>query len=60
MKFLSLTTADKQLRERYRQRHADQQATLQQLCSRHRMTWLPLLTADDPLRALQRGLGVYA
>jgi uncharacterized protein (DUF58 family) len=60
MKFLSLTTADKQLRERYRQRHAAQQATLQQLCSRHRMTWLPLLTADDPLRALQRGLGVCA
>ena len=59
-KFLSLITADKQMRERYRQRHATQQATLQQLCSRHRMTWLPLLTADDPLRALQRGLGVFA
>lgn len=60
VKFLSVMTADKQLRERYRQRFAAQQATLRQLCSRHRMNWLPLLTADDPLRALQRGLGVPA
>ena len=60
VKILSVMTADKQLRERYRQRFAAQQAALQQLCSRHRMNWLPLLTADDPLRALQRGLGVLA
>lgn len=60
VKFLSVMTADKHLRERYRQRFAAQQAALQQLCSRHRMNWLPLLTADDPLRELQRGLGVLA
>lgn len=60
VKFLSVMTADKHLRERYRQRFAAQQAALQQLCSCHRMNWLPLLTADDPLRALQRGLGVLA
>jgi uncharacterized protein (DUF58 family) len=57
-KFLSVMTGDKALRERYRQRFLAQQATLQQLCNQHRMRWLPLLTADDPLRALQRGLGV--
>lgn len=58
--FLTLTTEDPRLRERYRQRFAAQQAGLQRLCRRHGMTLLPLVTADDPLAALQRGLGIRA
>jgi len=56
--FLNLMTSDKNLRLRYRQRFLDQQASLQLLCSRHRMTWLSLMTPDNPLQALQRSLGV--
>lgn len=59
-RLLSVMTSDKQLRERYRQQFQNQQTTLQQLCKQHGMAWLPLVTADDPLRALQRGLGVRA
>lgn len=56
--FMTLATANKHLREQYRARFIQQQETLQQLCRRHKMTLLPLGTADEPLPALQRGLGV--
>lgn len=56
--FMTLATANKHLREQYRARFIRQQEALQQLCRRHRMTLLPLGTADEPLPALQRGLGV--
>ncbi len=58
--FLTLATEDPALRERYRLRFIAQQAELRQLCRRHGMTLLPLGTADDPLAALQRGLGIRA
>lgn len=56
--FMTLATANKHLREHYRSRFVEQQEALQQLCRRHKMTLLPLGTADEPLRALQQGLGV--
>ncbi len=56
--FMTLATENPQLRERYRSRFIRQQEELQQLCRRYKMTLLPLGTADEPLRALQQGLGV--
>ncbi|MFA6970786.1 MAG: DUF58 domain-containing protein [Gallionella sp.] len=56
--FMTLFTTDDRLRERYRARFIQQQQELQQLCRRYRMKLLSLGTADDPLRALQQGLGV--
>jgi uncharacterized protein (DUF58 family) len=56
--FMTLFTSDKRMREDYRARFVTQQEALQQLCRRYRMRLLPLGTADDPLRALQQGLGV--
>jgi len=56
--FMTLFTSDSRLRESYRARFISQQEALQQLCRRYRMKLLLLGTADDPLRALQRGLGV--
>lgn len=56
-RFLSLDSADTALRERYRQRHAAHLDGLQQLCRRQRITLLPLPTGEEPLAALQRGLG---
>lgn len=56
--FMTLATANNRLRERYHSRFVQQQEELQQLCRRHKMTLLPLGTADEPLRALQQVLGV--
>lgn len=56
--FMTMATENQHLRERYRSRFAQRQEELQQLCRRHKMTLLPLGTADEPLRALQQGLGV--
>lgn len=56
--FMTLATANKRLRAQYHARFIRQQEALQQLCRRHQMTLLPLGTADEPLRALQQGLGV--
>ncbi len=58
--FMTLFTTDQRLREGYRARFVRQQLELQQLCRRYRMKLLSLGTADDPLRALQHGLGVRA
>ncbi|WP_413436493.1 DUF58 domain-containing protein [Sulfuriferula sp. GW1] len=57
-RFLTLATEDTQLRERYREGFIQQQAVLQQLCRRYGMTLLSLTTAEDPLAALRRGLGM--
>ncbi len=57
-RFLTLATEDTQLRERYRQGFIQQQAVLQQLCRRYGMTLVSLTTAEDPLAALRRGLGM--
>ena len=57
-RFLTLATEDTHVRERYRQGFIQQQAALQQLCRRYGMTLLPLTTAEDPLAALRRGLGM--
>lgn len=56
--FMTLLTANNNLRETYRIRFIQQQQELQQYCRRHNMTLLSLGTGDDPLIALQRGLGV--
>ena len=55
---VTLDTDAKTLRENYRQRFAQQQIALQDLCRKHRMNLLRLSTADMPLRALQTGLGL--
>ena len=55
--FLTMATASNALRERYHARFVQQQDVLKQLCRRYKMTFLPLSTVDDPLRALQQGLG---
>ena len=57
-RFLTLATEDTQLRERYREGFIQQQAVLQQLCRRYGMTRVSLTTAEDPLAALRRGLGM--
>ncbi len=57
-RFLTLATDDTQLRERYRQSFIQHQAVLQQLCRRYGMTRVSLTTAEDPLAALRRGLGM--
>jgi len=56
--YLSVAAEDPRYRQRYRQRFAAQQEQLQQLCRRHGMTLLPLGTAEEPLGALQRGMGM--
>lgn len=57
-RFLTLATGDRHLRESYRQSFIQQQTALQQLCRRYGMTLLSLTTAEGPLAALQRGLGL--
>jgi uncharacterized protein (DUF58 family) len=57
-RFLTVMAEDNNLRSRYRERFISQQEALRQLCRRHRMNWVPLVTAEDPLGVLQRGLGV--
>ncbi len=56
--FMTLFTSGNKLRAVYRDRFIQQQQALQHLCRRNRMTLLPLGTEEDPLRALQNGLGV--
>jgi len=56
--FLTIATADASLRTRYRQNFEQQQERLRQLCQRHRMTLVPMTTAEEPQQALQRCLGV--
>ncbi len=56
--FLNVTAEDPRYRQRYRQRFATQQEQLRQLCRRHGMTLLTLATAEEPLAALQRGMGI--
>jgi len=58
--FMTMFTSDSRLREQYRARFIRQQEALKQLCRRYRMKLLAMDTAEDPLRALQRGLGVKA
>ncbi len=57
-RFLALETGDARRRERYRRQHAERQEALKALCRRKQVTWLPVSTAEDPLSALQRVLGV--
>ena len=56
-RYLGMTTGDPDYRQRYRQRFAARREQLQQLCRRHGMKLLTLSTAEEPLAALQRGLG---
>ncbi len=56
--FMTLYTSDARLREEYQARFVRQQEALRQLCRRYRMTSLSLGTAEEPLAALQRALGV--
>lgn len=55
---LQLNTADRKLRQEYRQRFDQRQSELAKLCRQHRMYLLPLSTQDDVLSSLQQGLGV--
>lgn len=57
---LQLNTADKKLRQQYRQRFELRQAKLAKLCRQHRMYLLPISTQDDVLSSLQQGLGIPA
>ncbi len=57
---LVMETAGRDQRTQYQLRFAQRQEQLRQLCQRHRINLLQLGTADAPLRALQRGLGVRA
>jgi uncharacterized protein (DUF58 family) len=57
---LQLNTADKTLRQEYRQRFDQRQAKLAKLCRQHRMYLLPVSTQDDVLSSLQQGLGIPA
>ena len=57
---LQLNTADKKLRQQYRQRFDQRQAGLAKLCRQHRMYLLPISTQDDVLSSLQQGLGIPA
>ena len=57
---LQLNTADKKLRQAYRQRFDQRQARLAKLCRQHRMYLLPVSTQDDVLSSLQQGLGIPA
>jgi uncharacterized protein (DUF58 family) len=56
-RIVSVESGDPQRRERYRRYFEEHQAELQQLCRGHGITMLNLSTADEPLAALQRGLG---
>ena len=57
---LQLNTADKKLRQAYRQRFDQRQGRLAKLCRQHRMYLLPVATGDDVLASLQQGLGIPA
>ena len=57
---LQLNTGDRRLRQEYRQRFEQRQASLAKLCRQHRMFLLPVSTAEDVLTALQQGLGIPA
>lgn len=56
-KFLSIATADTALRTGYHQAYERQRERLQQLCHRHHMTLLPMMTGEDPQDVLQRFFG---
>lgn len=56
-RILNVESGDAQRRERYHRRFAERQEALQHLCRVHGITMLSLSTADEPLAALQRGLG---
>ena len=57
---IQLNTSDKRYREQYHQRFDSHRQHLQKLCRKHRMFYLPVSTQDDPLTALQAGLGLRA
>ncbi len=57
---IQLNTSDKRYREQYHQRFDSHRQHLQRLCRKHRMFYLPVSTQDDPLTALQTGLGLRA
>ena len=57
---IQLNTADRHYREQYHRRFHAHRQHLQQLCRLHRMFYLPVSTSDDPLAALQAGLGLRA
>lgn len=54
---LRVESGDPRRRERYRRNFANHRAELQHLCRGHGITLLLLATSDEPLAALQRGLG---
>ncbi len=55
--FLTMDTAKKSVRQQYQQRFAERQNELQALCRHHNFYLLPMSTAQQPLNALQKGLG---
>jgi uncharacterized protein (DUF58 family) len=55
--FLTIATADAAWRVRYQQNFEQQRERLRQLCRQHRMTLVPMTTAEAPQKALQRSLG---
>ncbi len=57
---VQLNTSDKRYREQYHQRFDAHRQHLQKLCRQHRMFYLSVSTRDDPLTALQTGLGLRA
>jgi uncharacterized protein (DUF58 family) len=58
--FLAMETSSRNMREHYHLRFAQRQAELHNLCKRHHINLVKLGTAEAPLSALQRALGVKA
>jgi len=56
---MTLNTADQQRAISYQQRFKQHQADLQKLANQHQCLLLSATTLDDPLKILQRGLGLF-
>ena len=54
---ISLNSADKKTRERYKQRYENHHESLKKLCRQHRMNLLNISTDEHVLESLQKGLG---
>ncbi len=57
-KDLSLDTTSKSLRKTYHEKFEQRKTSLQNLCRRYGIYYLPCTTSDDLLSTLQRGLGL--
>ena len=57
---LSFSSADRTLRQQYRQRFDQRRGELLRLCRQHRMYLMSVSTSDDVLARLQQSLGIPA